>query len=100
VGGDAAQDKRERRSALHCCEFALDLLTERPHKRFIFEALRHPVKAAVELTRFEELIPAQQTEQTMPECVLGVVNLVPLPSQHPGDARFRIAPAGVVNCGD
>src|ERR1700733_5368525 len=98
VGGDAAQDRRERRSALHCGELTLNLLTERPHKRFIFEALRHPVKAAVELARFEELIPEQQTEQTMPERVFGVVDLAPLPPQHAGDARFRIAPPGVVDC--
>src|ERR1700735_4981667 len=98
VRGDAAQDRRERCSALHCCEFTLDLLTESRHERFIFEALWHPVKAAVELARFEELIPEQQTEQTMPERVLGVVDLVPLPPQHPGDARFRIASPGVVSC--
>src|ERR1700733_14837661 len=98
VGGDAAQDRRERRSALHCCEFSLNLLTERPRKRFILEALRHPIKAAVELARLEQLIPEQQTEQTMPERVLGIVDLVPLPPQHPGDARFGIAPPVIVNC--
>ena len=79
VRGEAAQERRERCSALHCCEFTLNLLIERPHKRFIFEALRHPVKAAVELARFEELIPEQQTEQAMPERVLGIVDLAPLP---------------------
>src|ERR1700729_2471331 len=87
VSGDAAQDRWERRSALHCCEFSLNLLTERPHKRFIFEALRHPVKAAVELARFEELIPEQQAEQTRPDLILGIVDFVPLPAQHPGDTR-------------
>src|ERR1700733_8380304 len=98
VRRDAAQDRRDLRLPLFCCEFTLDLLTERPHKRFIFEALRHPVKTAVELARFEELIPEQQTEQTMPERVFGVVDLAPLPPQPPGDARFRITPPGVVNC--
>src|ERR1700734_1088358 len=98
VRGDAAQDRWERRSALHCCKFSLNLLTESPHKRFIFEALRHPVKATVELARLEEFIPKQQTEQTMPELVLCVVDLVPLPTQNPGDAHFRIASPVVVNC--
>jgi hypothetical protein len=83
---------------LHCREFTLDVLTERPHKRFISEALRHPVKATVELVRLEELIPEQQAQQTTPECVLGMVDFVPLPPQRPGDACFRIAPPIVVNC--
>src|ERR1700735_4099612 len=98
VRGDAAQDRWERRSALHCCKFSLNLLTESPHKGFILEASRHPVKATGELARLEELIPEQQAEQTMPERVLGVVDLMPLPPQHPDDARFRIASPGVVNC--
>jgi hypothetical protein len=70
---------------------------ERPHKSFVLEALWHPVKAAVELARLEKLIPEQQAEQTMPERVLGIVDLMPLPPQHAGDARFRIPPPGVIN---
>src|SRR5271154_5331716 len=89
VRGDAAQDWRERRSALHCRKFTLNLRTESPHKRFIFEALRHPVKAAVELARLEELIPEKQTERTMPERVLGVVDLVALPPQHSGNTLWH-----------
>jgi flavin reductase (DIM6/NTAB) family NADH-FMN oxidoreductase RutF len=91
VRGDAAQNRRERRSALHRCEFTVNLLAEGSHERLIFETLRHPVKAAMELARLKELIPEKQAEQTMPERILRVVGLMPLPPQHPGDACFRIA---------
>ena len=74
-----------------------DLVREQPREAAIFQAMRHPVEAAVQLARLKKLIPEQETEQATPERVLRVENLIALAPHDTGNTRFGIAAPCVVN---